>query len=148
MSEDKATVEQLLDDAQATLVKYQHMLEQGARDMSIVYAMCEHFITQCIERSDTDTIRQAIRWALDDTGVRSSDVRDFLETSCLTDPNYVTCEYDVTITVPVTITLSVEAVSNDAAEDEALNVAMCNGLESYYNDVDWYSAEIFNVEEC
>jgi len=134
MSEYKPTVDQ--------------MLEKDARDMSIVYAMCEHFITQCVERNDTHTIRQAIRWALDDTGVCSSYVRDFLETSCLTDPDYVTCEYNVTITVPVTITLTVDANTEDDAIEAAKVEAECNGLDSYYHDVDWYCAEIENVEEC
>ena len=42
MSEYRPTVDQMLADAQADLVKHQRMIEQGARDMSIVYAMCEH----------------------------------------------------------------------------------------------------------
>jgi hypothetical protein len=136
----------MLADAQADLVKHQRMIEQGARDMSIVYAMCEHFITRCVQRGDTDEIRQAVRWALDDTGIEPRVVRDFLDTSGLTDPAYTVCEYNVIITVPVTITLSVEASSDDEAEEFALNEAESNGLDSYYNEVDWYRAEIYDVE--
>jgi len=148
MSEYKPTVDQMLADAQADLVKQQHMIEKDARDLSIVYAMCEHFITRCTQRGDTNEIREAIRWALDDTGIEAAYVRDFLDTSGLADPEYVTCEYNVTLTVPVTITVCVEALDEDDAVERAKDEAECNGLDNYYNDVDWYRVEADTVEEC
>jgi len=142
MSEYRPTVDQMLADVKATAEA------QAARDMSIVYAMCEHFITRCTQRGDTNEIREAIRWALDDTGIEPCHVRDFLEKSGLADPEYVTCEYNVTLTVPVTITVCVEAADEVEAVALAQEEAECNGLDSYYNDVDWYRAEADTVEEC
>ena len=59
----------------------------------------------------------------------------------------LTREYSVTVTIPVTVNLTVEAVDEDEAEEKATNELECNGLE--YFDVEYnlcYNAE-FEIEE-
>ena len=141
------TVEERLNNAQAEIVKYRRMTDDAARDMSIVYAMCEHFITRCNERGDTYNIHDAVRWAYDDTGISPAYIKEFLERTGLTDPSYCMAEYNVHMTIPVMITINVSALDEDDAYEVALGELDTNGIDSYNMDYNTYDID-YDVEEC
>lgn len=122
-------------------------IEDQARDMSIVYAMCEHFITRCNEIGNINQIKDAVRWAYEDTGVAPHHIKTFLEKSGLTDPTYCETEYNVHLTVPVMFTIRVDAFDEDDAYDKAMSELDCNGIDNYCLDYNTYDIE-YDVEEC
>jgi hypothetical protein len=50
-------------------------------------------------------------------------------------------EYDVSVTLPVSFTVRVNARSEDEAEEQAADDFVSNGLENYYLDWNSYDAE-------
>lgn len=57
-------------------------------------------------------------------------------------------EYEVTISVPVSLTLSIEAINEDDAEERALSQLDCERLEAFDLDYSvYYDAEIIEVRE-
>ena len=141
-----ATVEERLAAAQAQIVKYQRMVDDVATDMSVVYAMCEHFITYFTKEHSTYHIRDAVRWAYDDTGISLAYIKEFLARTGLTDPEYCTTEYNVHMTIPVMITIRVDALDEDDAQDVALGELDSNGIDTYNMDYNTYDID-YDVEE-
>jgi len=127
--------------------KYQRMLQDEARDMSIVYAMCQHFITRFTEEYNTYEIRDAVRFAYADTGVGMDTIAEFLDRTGLADSSHCMTDYTVHMTIPVMISIKVDAVDEDEAYENALSELDSNGLESYYtdynpNDIDYTAEEM------
>lgn len=142
-----ATVEERLAAAQAEIVKYQRMLQDEARDMSIVYAMCQHFITRFTEEYNTNEVRDAVRFAYADTGVGMDTIAEFLDRTGLADSSYCMTDYTVHMTIPVMISIRVDAVDEDEAYENALSELDSNGIDNYCMDYNTYDID-YNVEEC
>lgn len=119
-----------------------------AQTISILVPLAQVLMTRAIETNDSDLIRQALDAVLSDTGVSISLIDDTLaNTGILGNAHeYLVREYTVSVTLPVTLTLMVEASSYDDAEDEAINQLDMNGLDGYYleynaSDGDFYIEE-------
>ena len=128
------------------VAKYKRLADDAAIDMSIVYAMCEHFITHFTKEHSTYHIRDAVRWAYDDTGISLAYIKEFLARTGLTDPEYCTSEYNVHMTIPVMITIRVDALDEDDAQDVALGELDSNGIDTYNMDYNTYDID-YDVEE-
>lgn len=129
------------------VAKWTRLALDNERDVSVTLAMVQEFVTRAVERNEHDSIRDAVRAAFDDTGISGGEMCEIVERLDICSVDYVSRQYEVTLTIPVTITLSVEACDEDAAEEVAKDEAECNGLDNYYMDVDWYRADIYDVRE-
>ena len=129
------------------VAKYSRMAEDAARDASITYAMCEHFITRLAEQGEVWQIREAVRWAYSDTGISMECIAEFLDRTGLTDSSYCRNEYNVHMTIPVMITIVVDAMDEVEAEEVARNELDSNGIDNY--NMDYNTSDIdYDVEEC
>ena len=120
-----------------------------AQTISILVPLAQVLMTRAIETNDSDLIRQALDAVVSDTGVSVSMIDDTLASNDILGNahEYLVREYAVSVTLPVTLTLTVEASSYDDAEDEAINQLDMNGLDSYYleynaSDGDFYVEEV------
>lgn len=142
-----ANLERDMVDARAEIIKYQHMVRDEARDHSIMLAMLQHFVTIAIERGNHDMIRDAIEFVYDDTGIEYEDIAEAVERMGICDPDeYCKKNYIVTATVPVEVSISVQAFSHSDAEDMATNEIDMNGLDNYHMDYDIWQAEFYTEE--
>jgi hypothetical protein len=85
--------------------------------------------------------------AMDESTYTNLEIRNVLSYHEAVPEDMLTREYSVTVTIPVTVNLTVEAVDEDEAEEKATSELECNGLE--YFDVEYnlcYNAE-FEIEE-
>ena len=120
-----------------------------AQTISILVPLAQVLMTRAIETNDSELIRQALDAVVSDTGVSVSLIDDTLASNDILGNahEYLVREYTVSVTLPVTLTLTVEASSYDDAEDEAINQLDMNGLDSYYveynaSDGDFYIEEV------
>lgn len=118
-----------------------------SRDCSVLLNVAQYFVVRAIERGDYNQIREALREAKDDTGLYASEIADMVERLGLCSRDMVVQEYDVTITVPVTVTVRVEAYDDESAEGAGKEELECNGIDNYYMDIDWYRMETYEVNE-
>lgn len=85
--------------------------------------------------------------AMDASSYTALEIRNVLSYHEAVPNDMLTREYSVTVTIPVTVNLTVEACDEDEAEEKATSELECNGLE--YFDVEYnlcYNAE-FEIEE-
>lgn len=146
---------ELIDAKDARIAELQHEITKvseaiisESRDCSVLLNVAQYFVVRAIERGDYDQIRDALREAKDDTGLYAGEIADMIERLGLCSRDMMMCEYNVTITVPVTVTVGVEATDEDAAEDMAKAEVESNGLDNYYMDIDWYNMDIYEIEEA
>lgn len=145
---------ELIDTKDARIKELQHEITKvseaiisESRDCSVLLNVAQYFVVRAIERGDYDQIRDALRAAKDDTGLYAGEIAEMVERLGLCSRDMVVQQYEVTITVPVTVTVSVEAYDDESAEDAAKDEIESNGLDSYYMDVDWYNMDIYEVNE-
>jgi hypothetical protein len=124
-----------------------HETMNESQDCSVLLNVAQYFVVRAIERGDYDQIRDALREAKDDTGLYAGEIADMVERLGLCSRDMVVQEYDVTITVPVTVTVRVEAYDDESAEDAGKEELECNGIDNYYMDIDWYNMEAYEVNE-
>ncbi len=124
-----------------------HETMNESRDCSVLLNVAQYFVVRALERSDYDQIREALREAKDDTGLYAGEIADMVERLGLCSRDMMAQEYDVTITVPVTVTVRVEAYDDESAEEAGRTEVEARGLDSYYMDIDWYNAETYEVNE-
>lgn len=130
-----------------TILEQSGLLSAEAQDCSVLLNVAQYFVVRAIERGDYDQIREALREAKDDTGLYAGEIADMVERLGLCSRDMVVQEYDVTITVPVTVTVRVEAYDDESAEDAGKEELECNGIDNYYMDIDWYNMETYEVNE-
>jgi hypothetical protein len=123
------------------------IINRESQDCSVLLNVAQYFVVRAIERGDYDQIRDALREAKDDTGLYAGEIADMVERLGLCSRDMVVQEYDVTITVPVTVTVRVEAYDDESAEDAGKEELECNGIDNYYMDIDWYNMEAYEVNE-
>lgn len=131
--------------------KYAKMLSMWnteATASSVLLPIVQHFWTMCIERGTTHDMISAVQYAMDHTGDDPQDIIDTLnELGFDLDIENFRREYEVTVTIPVTMTVMVEAINEDKAEEAATDYIDNHGVDSFSLDYDVYNATIDNVYE-
>lgn len=113
----------------------------------VMQAIIHSLVTCIIENSgDTRWLTEAYEWALENAHIEDQDVRDIIEEYALFDVDLCKREYEVTVTVPVTVSLTVMADDADTAESEAIGMIECDGLDNYHPDYDLSWGIEVNVE--
>ena len=122
--------------------------ERAGEDGSILVPLAQEFITRALERSDYNAIRGALQAIIEDTGIDPSDIAESLHRQgVLSDASeYMNRRFIVTVTVPVTLTMEVDAMDYSTAEEMASEDLYNEGIDSYSYDTDYYNAEYY-VEE-
>ena len=120
-----------------------------AQDASILLPIVNAFFTHCIERSNTDLIADAVSASVEDTGINFKYTLLCLERmGLMIDEEWFRREYNVTITVPVSLTVTVEAHNTDDAEQAALDLVETEGIENYMLDYSLhYDSEVVEITE-
>ena len=123
------------------------LLLNESRDCSVLLNVAQYFVVRAIERGDYGQIREALQEAKNDTGLYAGEMADMIERLGLCSRDMMVQKYDVTITVPVTVTVRVEAHDDESAEEAGRVEVESSGLDSYNMDVNWYNTEIDEVNE-
>ncbi len=116
-------------------------------ERSVLLNVAQYFVVRAIERGDYEQIREALQEAKNDTGLYAGEMADVIERLGLCSRDMMVQKYDVTITVPVTVTVRVEAHDDESAEEAGRVEVESSGLDSYNMDVNWYNTEIDEVNE-
>jgi hypothetical protein len=120
-----------------------------ATDASIMHGMLEYFQARAVERGDTSAIAEAAKYALQDTGVDADTVLDLCHRlGYEVDRSDLCGEYRVSMTIPVYLTITVEAPDEETAQEIAPDMVADEGLCNYYLDWDTCNVEIDYVEEA
>ena len=122
---------------------------KNTENATVLLAIVEHFYTDCVERGDMVAFTDAVKYAIDQTEVDVPYMLDHIARLGFTvDEDAFYREWSVTIVVPVTISLTVEATSEDNAEVVAIAEVEGYGIDKYLMDYDLgWDAEVTNVEE-
>ena len=105
----------------------------SARVMSLII---HSLSTRLVEAGNTEPLTEAYEWALENAHIEAEDVREIIEQYDLFDVDLCKREYEVTVTVPVTVCLTVKADDADSAESEAIGMIECDGLDHFHPDYD------------
>lgn len=142
--EDKMTdmTSEHVDTLQRELDRWKRAFDTITSEAKILaHILSEIVEAKEIEASDIEAIMNEMQHD------RTSIV-DILDAYNVFAEHYFRREYEVTITVPVQVTLSVEAQSVDEAEDAAMSSLDCNGLDCYNIDYDlWFNASVDDIRE-
>ena len=135
-------------DLERRLAEAHLTAERAGEDGSILLPLAQEFITRALERGDHSAIRGALQAIIEDTGIDPNDIAESLHRQgVLSDASeYMNRRFIVTVTVPVTITMEVDALDYSAAEEMASEDLYNEGIEGYSYDTDYYNAEYY-VEE-
>jgi hypothetical protein len=123
---------------------------KNSEDASILLAIVQHFYTDGIDRNDRQPFVDAVKFAIDDTDIHVNDMLDHIARLGFTvyEDDFVR-DWNVTIVVPVTICLTVEAANSDDAESLAMEEVDCNGIDNYHMDYNvHYDGEVTDIEEA
>ena len=134
----------------ASLSEARTTSNKNSEDASILLAITQHFYTMCIERNNHQPFVDAVQYAIDDTGISTPDMLDHITRLGFTvDESDFVRDWNVTIVVPVTICLTVEATNADDAESLAIEEVDCNGIDNYHMDYNLHwDCEVTDVEEA
>lgn len=122
---------------------------KNAEDASILLAIAQHFYTDGDDRGDHQPFVDAVKYAIDDTGIPTLDMLDHITRLGFTvDEDAFVRDWNVTIVVPVTVCLTVQATNPQDAESLAIEEVDCNGIYNYHMDYNvHYDGEVTDVEE-
>jgi len=122
---------------------------KNTEDATVLLAIVQHFYTDCVERGDSQMFVDAVKYAIDQTEVDVPYMLDHITRLGFTvDEEAFTREWRVTIVVPVTISVTVEATNEDNAEVLAVAEVENYGIDKYHMDYDLgWDCEATNVEE-
>ena len=147
-----AELESLLEASDARYLEYEKRLAYEMKhrenfdaryhkDTGVLASILRYVMENCtLEKHHLDA-------AMDESTYTNLEIRNVLSYHEAVPEDMLTREYSVTVTIPVTVNLTVEAVDEDEAEEKATSELECNGLE--YFDVEYnlcYNAE-FEIEE-
>jgi hypothetical protein len=119
------------------VMKWQRLAEDAERDLDVVVAFANEFVVRALENMDMRAIRSAAYGAVENSGCDASEVAEILDRLGLCDPELCKREYEVTLTYPVEITVTVEATDEDEAVEAAAEEVRDNGIDSYAMDYDY-----------
>jgi len=145
-------LEALLDDAD---VKYadcnrqltsqvnlsSNLQEKYREDTSILSAIIYFFV------DNYEIERENLNAAIEASSYEAYKVRDVLAYHEAVPEDMLVRQYEVSITVPVTVCISVEAVDEDTAQQMASDDVESNGLEWYSMEYNIHYDAEFSVEE-
>lgn len=115
----------------------------SARVMSLII---HSLATRLVENGRTEHLTEAYEWALENAHIEDEDIRDIIEEYDLFDVDLCQREYQVTVTVPVTVCLTTQANDADDAEAKAISMIECEGLDYFHSDYDLSWGIEVNVE--
>jgi len=147
MNEDRiAELEQALEKAKADHAGVMRMYENAnARyldDTNILASILYNIMHECgLEKHHLDD-------AINKSSYEFDKVIQTLQFHEAVPNELLTREYYVSVTVPVTVCLTVEAVDEDTAEDIARDELESNGIEYYHMDYNTYYDGDYSVEEA
>ena len=141
-----AELEHLLEKAHADHAGVMRMYENAnARyddDTNILASVLHHiFLQQGLYREDLDK-------AVAESSYETSKVLSVLEFHDAVPENMLQREYYVSVTVPVTVCLTIEAVNEESAEEMARDSLEINGIEYYDMEYNTYYDAEYSVEEA
>ena len=116
-------------------------------DASILLPIVYTLLARCAEKSDMSLFVDGVINSMDDTGIDLDTTISALQRMGVdVDPEWFRNEYEVTVMVPVSVTLTVEAADMDYAEEEAKELLDNEGLDRFKMDYDInYDSEIVNI---
>ena len=141
-----AELEHLLEVANkdiATRESMKNFAQQRYEDDTNILASVLHhiFLQQGLYRGDLDK-------AVAESSYDVSRVLGVLEYHDAVPENMLKREYYVSVTVPVTVCLTIEAVDQDTAEEIARDLLEGNGIEYYDMEYNTYYDAEYSVEEA
>lgn len=110
--------------------------------IGMISSLIEEVFAPIAKENEADWIDDLRNWA-DGNDDRADIVRDLVGIS-------LTKTYNVTVSVPISITFQVDADSEDDARDEALSLTDTVDVHHYQSidvDVDYYNSEVTHIEE-
>jgi hypothetical protein len=123
---------------------------KNSEDASILLAIAQHFYTDGVDRGDRQPFVDAVKFAIDDTGIHVNDMLDHITRMGFTvyEDDFIR-EWTVCVTVPVSVCVRVEAANPDDAESLAIEEIDSNGIDTYHMDYNLhYDGEVTDVEEA
>jgi hypothetical protein len=116
-------------------------------DASILLPIVYTLLARCAEKRDMSLFVDGVINSMDDTGIDLNTTISALQRMGVdVDPEWFRNEYEVTVMVPVSVTLMVEAPDMDYAEEEAKELLDNEGLDRFKMDYDInYDSEIVNI---
>ena len=148
-----AELESLLEASDA---RYAEVKAELDRQVSLLVIREERYVSQ------TDILARMLNYTYDTFGLEKQHlddaianmpehtdrVRDVLEYHDAVPSRLLKREYEVSVTVPVTVCISVEAVDEDTAEELARDEVESNGIEYYGMEYDIYYDAEYSVTEA
>lgn len=136
-------------DLQSENVDLRCKLVDESYRVSILLPMLVHAYARYIERGERASFIDAVNFAISETGCPVEDVVYTLqEMDFGIDLSEFRREFRVSVTVPVHLSLVVEAVDEEEAGEIAPQMIADEGLDSYYMDWDTCDVEVDYVEEA
>jgi hypothetical protein len=141
-----AELEHLLAAANDEIIRLENMNRNAANryqdDTNILASVLHHiFLQQGLYREDLDK-------AVAESSYDVSRVLGVLEFHDAVPENMLKREYYVSVTVPVTVCLTIEAVDEDTAEEMARDMLEGNGIEYYDMEYNTYYDAEYEVTEA
>jgi hypothetical protein len=117
--------------------------------VSVLEPTLLHMYTRCLERGERASFIDAVQFAINDTGAPVEDIVYALQDLGFgVEVSDFRREFKVSVTVPVHLSLVVEAVDEEEAGEVAPEMIADEGLDNYYLDWDTCDVEIDYVEEA
>jgi hypothetical protein len=136
-------------DLQSENVDLRCKLADESFRVSILEPTLLHMFTRCIERGERNSFIDAVQFAINDTGAPVKDIVYALQDLGFgVDVSDFRREFKVSVTVPVHLSLTVEADDEEEAGEVAPEIIADEGLDNYYLDWDTSDVEIDYVEEA
>jgi hypothetical protein len=118
-----------------------NLQEKYRDDTNILSAVIYYFVDNC------GVDRQNLNDAINASNYEAYKVRDVLAYHEAVPEDMLVRQYEVSVTVPVTVCISVEAVDENTAQQMALDDVESNGLEWYSMEYSLHYDAEFSVEE-
>lgn len=124
------------------------MWNTEATDTSIMLPIIQHFWTVCVEQGKMHEMISAVQYAINTTGDEPQDIIDRLnELGFALDIDAFQREYEVTVTIPVSLTFMIQGMNEDDAQDKVIEYIDNHGVEKFSLDYDSYDATIDSIYE-
>jgi hypothetical protein len=141
------------------VAELEHLLEKAQENHAGVMRMYEDANARYLD--DTNILASVLFRILDENGLDSSHlysaideqsynkdkVISVLEFHSAVPDDILKREYEVSMTIPVTITVKVTAIDEERAEEIAVDEVECNGVDCYYMDYDLTYGVDYEVNE-
>jgi hypothetical protein len=141
------------------VAELEHLLEKAHADHAGVMRMYENANARYLD--DTNILAGVLFRILDENGLDSSHLYSAIDAQSYNKDKVVSVlefhsavpddilkrEYEVSMTIPVTITVKVTAIDEERAEEIAADEVECNGVDCYYMDYDLTYSVDYEVNE-